>query len=177
MENQLKPKTEQLSKNWCINSLCYWCTKTMTVIYYRNVAKAVKKLIVRNFIMQKDNDQKHTVTQKRTSSGGKVKGFKLTKSISRASPSWAAFHLLNRTLKGEPPHQTHNYWKKLSYKPEKASQKTNATACDVSGSPARCTYCKQVIRHQILCTTHFKHCCSNTFGHLTSWLSAKGAMF
>ncbi len=83
-----------------------------------NLQKDATKLIGRSFIIQQDNDPK----QQRSSSGQEVEGFRLAKSISTLKPYRACLLPAKEETEGSNPPN----WKRLRWKPGKASQKKNA---------------------------------------------------
>ena len=79
-----------------------------------NLRRNASKLIGRNFIMQQDNDPKHTANT--TKDLIREKTWKVLDWPSQSpdlNPIEHAFHLLKRRLKGKPPTETNNNWKRL----------------------------------------------------------------
>ncbi len=67
-----------------------------------NLQKDATKLLGRSFIMQQDNDPKHSAKTTKSSSGQEVEGFRLAKSISTLKPCRVCI-LPKKRLKGSNP--------------------------------------------------------------------------
>ncbi len=115
-------------------------------ILSENLQKDATKLIGRSFIMQQDNDPKHSAkTTEEFHQGKKWKVLDWPSQSPHLNPVEYAFYLLKKRLKGVTPQN----WKRLRWKPGKASQKKNAKFGDVNGSQAWCSYWKQGLQLNI----------------------------